>query len=407
MPKLNTTQTTLIKDLIRFDTTSSNSNLELIDYVANRLEGTGATVTLTHNADRTKANLIATVGPQDTAGGIILSGHTDTVPVAGQNWQTNPYKVTERDGKLFARGSVDMKGFDALALSQLIETAKQQDKLQRPLTVALTYDEEIGCFGAQDLVRDHAHLLGQPELILVGEPTELKPIIAHKGIHCFEVEITGKSAHSSNPANGVNAIEFTARAIGYLLEDKITDLSALRYPDDPEAELYKIRDDRFDPPHSTFNVGTINGGSAINITAERCGFSFETRPIPGDDANEWVQWFEGHLRDDGFFNRGNREFGYGRGEQSIREYVSNPPFEGDVNAPGTKFLIEQLEHKTPLAAAFMTEASAFQNAGFNTVVCGPGSINQAHQPDEFITVDQLERGAQLLERVAQRCFQPV
>jgi acetylornithine deacetylase len=388
MPKLNTTQTTLIKDLIRFDTTSSNSNLRLIEHVANRLDGTGATVTLTHNADGTKANLIATVGPQDAAGGIILSGHTDTVPVEGQNWSTTPYEVSEQDGKLFARGSVDMKGFNALALSQLIDTAENQSQLQRPLSVLLTYDEEIGCFGAQDLVRDHAHLLGQPELILVGEPTELKPIISHKGIHCFEVTVQGLGAHSSNPANGVSAIKYGSASIHLLYE-----LAG-------EFEASGKRDERFTPPYTTLNVGTIQGGSAVNIVADQLKFTFETRPIPGETRDELLE------RLNGFFEKATFQKGTAL-SYNFKEYVANAPFVGNPCAEGTKHLLSLLDDKNLQAVPFMTEASAFQNAGFNTVVCGPGSINQAHQPDEFITVDQLERGAQLLERVAQRCFQPV
>lgn len=392
------TEKSILADLISHDTTSHRSNLPIIDYIADRLDDTGASITIDHNDDGTKANLLATIGPQDQAGGIILSGHTDTVPVEGQNWSTDPYQLIEEDDKFFARGAVDMKGFDALAVSRFIETAKEADKLQRPLSVLLTYDEEVGCFGAQNFVRDHTELLGKPELILVGEPTELKPVIAHKGIHCFNVYLKGTSCHSSNPSNGVNAVEHATEAIQYLLDfSRSADLD----------ESYGARDERFTPPNSTINIGQIQGGSAVNIVAEDCRFVFETRPIPGETRDLLLRDLKWFFEDAGFSEYWDQTSRLWNNEFWIEEYVSNAPYEGNLDAPGTKFLIDQLDHKEPLAVPFMTEASAFQNAGFNTVVCGPGSIDQAHQPNEFITLDQFTKGAALLDRVTQRCFQPV
>lgn len=396
MPILQT-EKAILADLIRFDTTSDRSNLSLIDYVADRLDGTGASIDIKLNDKGTKANLLATLGPKGKEGGLILSGHTDTVPVAGQDWATNPYTLVERDNKLFARGSVDMKGFDALALSRFIEVANNQDKLIRPLSVLLTYDEEIGCFGAKDFVRDHGDLLGKPELILVGEPTELKPVIAHKGIHCFDVTIAGQSCHSSNPNNGINAIEHATAAIQFLL-----DFSESANPD----ESYGAKDTRFTPPNSTINIGQIEGGSAVNIVADFCKFTFETRPIPGETRDDLLRFLKYFFDDNGLKEYHDESSRLQPGEFYINEYVSSPPYDGNLKAAGTQALIAELEHKDPLAVAFMTEASAFQNAGFNTVVCGPGSIDQAHQPNEFITLDQFKRGADLLDRVTQRCFQP-
>lgn len=387
MPNLEN-EKRILADLVAFDTTSERSNLSIIDYIANRLDGTGASITIDHNDNETKANILATIGPKDQAGGIILSGHTDTVPVTDQNWSTDPYRLVEQDGKFFARGAVDMKGFDALALSRFIETAKDANKLQRPLSVLLTYDEEVGCFGAQNFVRNHADLLGKPELILVGEPTELKPVIAHKGIHCFDIKITGKSCHSSNPENGLSANKYGAR------------ITSLLYELAKEFQRADLRDTRFTPPYSTLNVGVITGGNAVNTVADQCLVRFETRPVPGATREVLLQ----DLHD--FFDQASFQKGKAL-SFDIHEYVSNAPFEGDLNAEGTHALIDQLDHKTPLVVPFMTEASAFQNAGFNTVVCGPGSIDQAHQPDEFITLDQFAKGAALLDRVTQRCFQPV
>lgn len=385
---LNPNKINLLRDLIKFNTTSDRSNLEVIHYIANHLDKSGATITLDHNSDNTKANLFATIGPQDQGGGIILSGHTDTVPVLGQDWSTNPYELTEKDGKLFARGAVDMKGFDALALSRFLEVSQNQNDLKRPLSVLLTYDEEVGCFGAQNFVKNHSELIGRPELILVGEPTELQPVIAHKGIHCFEVTITGKSCHSSNPANGVSAIKYGSRAVNLL------------YGLAREFEISGKRDKRFTPSYSTLNVGTFQGGNAVNIVADQVKFTFETRPIPGETRDELLQKLNIFFEEASFQKGTAFDF-------NIKEYVTNPPFVGNGEADGTKYLLSHLEDANLQAVPFMTEASAFQNAGFNTVVCGPGSINQAHQPDEYITIDQLERGEALLERVTQRCLQPV
>ena len=300
-----------------------------------------------------------------------------------------------------------MKGFNALALSQLINTAEQQHRLTRPLSVLLTYDEEIGCFGVRDFLAAHKKEFGTPDLILVGEPTELKPVLAHKGCHCYEVNIWGKNAHSSNPNKGVNAVEYASIAISRLLElNRVTDLNDLRRRDDPESEAYRILDDRFDPPHSTINIGTIKGGEAINITAHHCRFTFETRPIPDDDGTIVGRDLDDILNSREFYTHGDNGYDHEGFEFEVSEYISNPPFEGDPEAPGTKFLLKHLDDPTPLAVPFMTEASALSNAGFNTVVCGPGSIEQAHQLNEFITRDQLERGAKLLERLTERCFEP-
>lgn len=390
---LNTNQTSLIKDLIGFDTTSVNSNLDLITHVANYLEGTGASILLNHNEDKTKANLLATVGPAHINGGIILSGHTDTVPVTGQDWSTNPYEVTEENGKLFARGSADMKAFCALSIAEFEHIARERaGELQRPLHLLLTYDEEVGCIGAQNLITTYGDVLAKPELVLVGEPTNLNAVIANKGIHCFNASAKGHGCHSSNPDNGVSAIQHNAKLIGYV------------YRIGEELRKAGVQDIRFDPPYSTVNVGTVHGGSAINVVADECVFSFETRPVPGDSAETIVKRFSAaQQKVQACFAKAANDSGL-KLELGLEEYVSVPAFAGDENHIGSKFLINLLDDKNVLVAPFCTEAGVFQNAGWNTVVCGPGSIDQAHQPDEFITVDQAERGVQLINRVAQRCF---
>lgn len=390
---LNTNQTALIRDIISFDTTSVHSNLDLIEYVTARLEGTGATITLDHNADKTKANLIASIGPSDVEGGIILSGHTDTVPVTGQDWATDPYKIVEENGKLFARGSADMKTFCALSIAQFQKVAAQNaHQLQRPLHLLLTYDEEVGCIGAQNLITTYGDVLAKPDLVLVGEPTELRAVSANKGIRCFNASAKGHGCHSSAPDKGVNAIRFNSKLLGYV------------YRIGEELQKAGIQDIRFDPPYSTVNVGTIHGGSAINVVADECVFSFETRPVPGDTGEYLVeQLIRAQEKVKACFAKVAKEEGLSL-NLGLEEYVSVPAFAGDETHIGSRFLVNLLDDKNVIVAPFCTEAGVFQNAGWNTIVCGPGSIDQAHKPDEFITVDQATRGAQLISRVAQRCL---
>lgn len=389
-------QTTLIRDLIGFDTTSVNSNLDLIHYIVDRLDHAGINIALDHNADRTKANLLATIGPPDGTNGIILSGHTDTVPVAGQDWKTNPYQITEENGRLFARGSADMKTFCALSIAEFENIAiNHAHKLQRPLHLALTYDEEVGCIGAQNLISTYGDILAKPELVLVGEPTNLNAVIANKGIRCFNAHAKGHGCHSSAPDNGINAIQHNAKLLGFV------------YRIGEELRKTGIRDVRFDPPYSTVNVGTIKGGSAINVVADECVFSFETRPVPGDTGETLIRRFtEAQKKVQNSFAKAANDSGL-RLNLNLEEYVSVPSFAGDENHIGSRFLINLLDDQNVLVAPFCTEAGVFQNAGWNTVVCGPGSIDQAHQPDEFITVNQVKRGAKLIEQVTQRCFQPI
>ncbi len=386
-------QKTTIEELIGFDTTSVNSNLDLITYVTNRLDGLGAHLTLDHSPDKTKANLLTTIGPKDQAGGIILSGHTDTVPVAGQNWSTDPYKIAESQGRLYARGSADMKVFCALALAQFEHIAKEHaGQLQRPLSLVLTYDEEVGCIGAQNLIDTHGDLLAKPELVLVGEPTSLRAVSANKGIRCFEAHAKGHGCHSSSPDKGINAIRYNAKLVDFV------------YRVGDELKKNGVKDIRFDPAYSTVNVGTINGGSAINVVADECVFTFETRPVPGDTGETLVTRV---IKQQAQIEQAFADASKGSGlslNLDLREYVSVPAFNGDENHTGSRFLISLLADKNVLVAPFCTEAGVYQKAGWNTIVCGPGSIDQAHQPDEFIELDQVKRGANLIERVTQRCL---
>ncbi len=387
---ITSTELNLIRDFIRFDTTSRNSNLDLINWVANRLDDVGLPPIISYSPDGKKANLLATIGP-DAPGGIVLSGHTDTVPVDGQAWTTNPYDVTEKDGKLYGRGTVDMKSFDALALAAFEGLAREHGlgkTLTRPLHLLLTYDEEVGCIGAQRFVDTQKETIIDPSLVLVGEPTGLQAVIANKGIRCFNAHATGKSCHSSRPDDGINAIRVNAKLLGYV------------YRIGEQLKKTGVQDLRFDPPYSTVNVGTFQGGSAVNIVADQSVFTFETRPVPGDSGQTLIDKYKAAQEKVVRCLQNTA----GAADLRLEDYVSVPSFAGNEGHEGTQFLLGQLERRDTAVAPFCTEAGVFQNAGWNTVVCGPGSIAQAHQPDEYITLDQLARGAALINRVVQRCL---
>jgi len=371
----------ILGDLIAFPTVSADSNLALIDHCAERLESLGARVSITHDDSATKANLFATIGPE-TDGGIVLSGHTDVVPVEGQPWTTDPFRAEERDGRILGRGSCDMKGFIAAALAHAPRFAAAN--LARPLHLAFTYDEEIGCFGAPRLIRGIAESGLRPRICIVGEPTEMRIIEGHKGCYEYTTEFTGLEGHASNPDAGVNAVEFAARYVAKLLET---------------AEVMRSRaptDSRFDPPHTTLQSGVIQGGIARNVIPRHCRLDWEMRPVNPADADLAKEI----LRD--FVDR----------ELLPRMHAVDPAASITTHTVGEVEGLEPMPDSEAVAlvaeltganaaevVAFGTEAGLFQAAGIHTVVCGPGSIEQAHKPDEFVSLDQLAQCAVMIERL--------
>ena len=272
----------MLRDLVAFDTTSRNSNLPLIEFVADYLSDRGATTRLIPSADGAKANLFCTIGP-DIPGGVVLSGHSDVVPVDGQDWSTDPFTLTEANGKLYGRGSADMKGFIACTLAMTTRFAEMD--LRRPLHYAFSYDEEIGCLGVGRLIDAIRSELPRPAAVIVGEPTGMQIATAHKGICAMTTTVRGREAHSSRPQDGVNAIDAAASLVSYLY--RLCD------------ELAKTaRDDRFEPPYTTFNVGQITGGDAINIIARECLLNWEFRPIPGSDPARIIARVEAWVKDE-------------------------------------------------------------------------------------------------------------
>ncbi|HUO13250.1 MAG TPA: acetylornithine deacetylase [Caulobacteraceae bacterium] len=371
----------LLERLVSFDTVSHHSNLPLIAWVEEHLAGLGVASRRIVSRDGRKSNLLASVGP-DEKGGVVLSGHTDVVPVVGQEWRTDPFVVAEDAGKLYGRGVADMKGFLALALAAVPKFLAAD--LKRPAHLAFSYDEEIGCFGAPGMIEVIGRELPRPALVVVGEPTSMEVVSAHKGITAWRVTVTGREAHSAQTHLGVSANMVAARLMGELVRIA-DDLVATADPASP-----------FTPKGASLTIGKVEGGTAGNILAKRCAFLFDLRAPSGLDVRAALASF------------------LALAEQLDAEIKAKAP-EGGV-------LVEQLADVPPLApdasgvaearvrrlagdngparvASFASEAGQFQGAGFPTVLCGPGSIDQAHQPDEFIEIAQLQRGAEFMARL--------
>ena len=359
--------------LVGFPTVSRDSNLALIEYVESLLAAQGVPCERIASDDGRKANLLARIGPA-VPGGVVLSGHTDVVPVAGQDWHSDPFVLTpgEQD-RLHGRGTCDMKGFIACALAMVPVWA--QAGLQRPIYLALSYDEEVGCLGAPRMIERLLSGHPRPSAVIVGEPTLMQPVVAHKGSTNLRTTVTGKAAHSSQIDQGVSAIHLAARLVT-AIEDVMADLRA-------EGRL----DEAFNIAHSTLHVGRIQGGIAINVMAPECHFDWEIRHLPSDQFEPLLARVE--ARAEALV----AEFGKGLAEVSVRTErltATVPPLAHRDNGAAL-FLCQRLLGERPTEqVAYATEAGQFQQAGLPVVICGPGSIRQAHQPDEFITRAQLE-----------------
>lgn len=362
--------------LIAFDTTSRHSNLALIHDCADYLESLGLKPWLSHNADQSKANLFATIATADgsTEGGLILSGHTDVVPTDGQTWQSDPYRADIREGRLYGRGSADMKGFIAAVLAAA--PAMVQAELKRPLHIALSYDEEIGCLGAPVMIAELQKRGLTPEHCIVGEPTSMRMVVAHKGIHTFRCAVHGKAAHSSLTPQGVNAIEYAAKLIVFINE--LAGRLKARYDTDPD----------YDVPFSTLSVNTIAGGIAGNIVPQLCEFEFDYRNLPHMSPADITAPIEAHIRE---VLQPQMQAVDAACRIDMR-HGENVPAMPEAEAALLHDLITQLvEDSSRLKVAYATEGGQFQQAGIATVICGPGNIEQAHKADEFVELSQLAR----------------
>ncbi len=361
----------MIERLVGFDTTSAKSNLELIGFVESYLQGHGVTSRRSANAEGTKANLFATIGP-DIAGGVVLSGHSDVVPVAGQDWHSDPFTVIEKDGRLYGRGTSDMKSFTATALALVPEYLAKP--LKRPLHIAISYDEEVGCVGVGGLIADVKESLPLPRMVIIGEPTEMQIINGHKGMSVFTTAVRGKPAHSSQSERGASAIMAAGQLVAFL-----SDLAAEKRAAAPD-------DCPFEPPYTTFNVGLIEGGTALNIIPQDCRFTWEFRILPGDEAQDIRARFDAYVESTVLPRL--QEFVPEAG--IVTETLAYAPALRPEEKGAAETLVRHLSGLNDSGAvSFATEGGLFQDAGFSTVMFGPGSIDQAHQPNEFIDLSQV------------------
>ncbi|MDP1873573.1 acetylornithine deacetylase [Phenylobacterium sp.] len=371
----------ILERLVAFDTTSRLSNLALIEWVEAYLDGHGVGHRRVPNADGTKSNLIATIGP-DIPGGVVLSGHTDVVPVDGQPWTSDPFQVTPRHGRLYGRGTCDMKGFLALSLAAIPDILAAQPK--KPVHLAFSYDEEVGCIGAPDMIRIIASELPRPALVVVGEPTNMEAVSGHKGINTFRVTVHGHEAHSSQTQLGASANMAAIRLMGMLC-----DLAEqLERDADPASP--------FTPKHATLTVGQVNGGTAVNILARECVFLFDLRSPPGLDPQAVLApFFAACAAADAALKARFPDAGV-----EVVQRSHTPPLAPETDGAAEAFARRLAGDNGPArVVAFAAEAGQFQEAGFSTVICGPGSIDQAHQPDEFVEISQMERGGAFMARL--------
>jgi acetylornithine deacetylase len=375
----------ILASLVSFDTVSRNSNLDLIAWVEGYLDKLGVKHQRIYDETGKKSNLWATIGPKDVPG-YILSGHTDVVPVDDQDWTDSPFKLVERDGKLYGRGSTDMKGYVACCLAAVPDMLKAN--LKKPLHLAFSYDEEVGCWGVRRMIPKIVEESAKPIACFVGEPTEMDVIIGHKGKRSFKVIVRGRTCHSSLAPLGVNAVEYAARVIA-----KIRDIG-------DRLAKEGARDDLYDVPFTTAHTGYLHGGTALNIVPDIATFEFEFRVLSVDKssvlANEVIDYARNVLEPE--MKKVAPEAGF--------EFQDRSEFAGLDTSPDAEVtqLAKQLTGRNSHAkVAYGTEGGLFSAAGIPTVVCGPGNIDQAHKADEFIRITELEKCGQFLDRLIGLC----
>jgi acetylornithine deacetylase len=373
----------ILERLTGFPTVSRDSNLDLIDYIREFLAARGIEARLYRDASGRKANLYASIGPVER-GGVLLSGHTDVVPVDGQAWSADPFRLQERSGRLFARGSADMKGFIACAL-RAADLATRRP-LQIPLQLAFSYDEEVGCLGVRSLIEDMAGWSHLPTLCIVGEPTLLRTAVGHKGKTALRAVCHGRAAHSARPADGLNAIHLAADLIG-----RVRARQAAIEHEGPRDPAYEV-------PYTTLHIGTIHGGTALNIVPARCELELEIRNLAADDPGAIVAG----LRADAAAVAACQ---HGDPDARIDLEISNeyPGLETPLDAGIIEFVAALTGNRDCIKVGFGSEGGLFsERLGIPSVVCGPGSIDQAHKPDEFIATDQLARCDAMMDALLDR-----
>ena len=377
----------ILADLVGFPSVSLRPNDGIVSHIESWLGDHGITCWRDAHEDGERFNLLARIGPQDlsgASGGVLLSGHLDVVPADKSGWQDDPWRLRREGGRLYGRGAVDMKGFLAMALAQAPEFQARADSLSEPLYLAFTFDEEIGCFGAERMPAFLASCGARPRIAIIGEPTEMTPISAHKGGMEFVTHIRGAAGHASKPAEGANAIFAAARLVTFI-EQLARDCAAAPRDGSP-----------FDPPHSTLSVGTIRGGEARNVIPDSCSIDWEIRAHPGEDPHQLRRQVEAFVDAEILPAL--------RAADPDCEVVTDmlcdvPPLEAREVSPAADLVARLWTNQTPGVVSFGTDGSYFQAAGLDTIVIGPGGMAQMHQPDEYITEDAIDEGLQFLGRL--------
>nr|WP_321483290.1 acetylornithine deacetylase [uncultured Cohaesibacter sp.] len=369
-----------ISKLVSFDTNSAKSNLDLVNFVKDYLAGFDIESTLVFNDDKTKANLFAVIGP-NVEGGIILSGHSDCVPVEGQPWDTDPFTVVEKDGYLYGRGVADMKSFSAINLSLVPEMVKAD--LKKPIILALSYDEEIGCVGAPSMIEEIVKQVPKPAAAIVGEPTLMKMVNAHKGINVYKTTITGQEAHSSKIHLGVSAVMTAAKLVCFL-EGQLNHYKEHSFPDSG-----------FEPPYTTVHVGMIEGGTAANIVSRECSFYWDVRDMPWDKISDIKERFDAYCAE---LLEEMRKVAPGC--DIVTEVIASaPPLSPEQEGAAEAICRHLTGQNIGSVVPYGTEGGQFQEAGISTIVCGPGSINQAHKANEFIKVSEVDKAVDFVTKL--------
>ena len=376
----------ILKKLVSFDTTSFKSNLDLIKFIENYLNDLNIKSELIYDETKNKANLFTTIGP-NLQGGIVLSGHTDVVPITKQNWTSDPFILTERDNKLFGRGSSDMKGFIAIVLSRVSNMVEK--KLKKPIHLAFSYDEEIGCVGVHSLLDLIKKKSINPEFCIVGEPTSMEMVIGHKGKHAYDVKVDGLSCHSGQAPYGVNAINYASKLINYI--EEINKEKSIKGPFDNEYEI----------PYSTLHTGLIKGGTILNIVPNLCQFEFEIRHLAEDDPLEIIQRIKQYTEELLIKEMHNIS---SKTNIEINEKINYPGLNISESISPVKQVKELLGNSSHKKVIFGTEGGLFKRElNLPTIICGPGSIDQAHKPDEFISIQQIEKGGTFIDKLINNC----
>ena len=375
------TSVEMVRSLVEFNTVSCESNLELIHFVRDYLKGHGVDSRLTFDDERRKANLFATLGPHEV-GGLVLSGHTDVAPVDGQPWDTDPFKLVAHDGRLYGRGTADMKSFIAVVLDAVLGLVRRG--LKTPIHLSPSYDEEVGCHGVRRLIDDLKHAGIRPRWCIVGEPTAMKPVIAHKGKKAWRCTVHGHAYHSAYAPRGVNAVEYAAEVVAFLAH------IARRYRDGGRC------DHAYDIPYSTVHTRVIRGGTAINMVPHECTFDFEFRYLPGDDPDALLAKIRAFI--DNELHPRMHAIDPTTGVD-WRELSAFPGLDNSEQADIVALAQALSGNKDIGKVSFGTEASLFQQAGIVSVICGPGATEQVHKANEFVTLDQITQCAAFMRRL--------